>query len=126
MKEVGFDSIRISIQWARLISDLETNTVNQGAVDFYNNIINCFIENGTRLIMNLYCFDLPAELYHEYGGWESRRVVDLYVGPAEQAFKTFGDRVKDQATHNGLMVVINGEYLCQSHYPESVDGKKTV
>lgn len=126
MKKVGLNSVRTSIQWTRLIDDLEKNIVNQDAVDFYNKVIDCFIENGIRPIMNLHHFDLPVELYHKYGGWESRHVVDLYVGFAEQAFKAFGDRVKDWTTHNEPMVVVDGEYLYQFHYPKLVDGKKAV
>ncbi|MCO4625147.1 glycoside hydrolase (beta-glucosidase) [Streptococcus infantarius subsp. infantarius] len=76
--------------------------------------------------MNPHHFDLPVEFYHKYGGWESRHVVDLYVGFAEQAFKAFGDRVKDGTTHNEPMVVVDGEYLYQFHYPKLVDGKKAV
>ena len=118
MKKIGLNSVRTSIQWTRLIDDLEKNTVNQDAVDFYNDVIDCFIENGIRPIMNLHHFDLPVELYHKYGGWESRHVVDLYVGFAEQAFKAFSDRAKDWTTHNEPMVVVDGEYLYQFHYPK--------
>lgn len=126
MREVGLNSVRTSIQWTRLIDDLETNTVNQAAVEFYNQVFDCFIENGIRPIVTLHHFDLPAELYHKYGGWESRRVVDLFVGFAEQAFKLFGDRVKDWTTHNEPIVVVLGQYLQQFHYPKLVDGKKAV
>lgn len=38
MREVGLNSVRTSIQWTRLIDDLETNTVNQAAVEFYNQV----------------------------------------------------------------------------------------
>lgn len=126
MKKVGLNSVRTSIQWSRLIDDLEANTVNPAAVDFYNQVIDCFIENGIRPIITLHHFDLPVELYHKYGGWESRHVVDLFVGFAEQAFRLFGDRVKDWTTHNEPMVVVDGEYLYQFHYPNLVDGKKAV
>lgn len=126
MKKVGLNSVRTSIQWTRLIDDLEANTVNQEAVEFYNQVIDCFLENGIRPIFNLHHFDLPVELYHRYGGWESRHVVDLYVGFAEQAFHHFGDRVKDWVTHNEPMVVVDGEYLYQFHYPQLIDGAKAV
>jgi 6-phospho-beta-glucosidase len=76
--------------------------------------------------MNLHHFDLPVELYDTYGGWESKKVVDLYVGFAEKCFELFGDRVKYWATHNEPMVVVEGEYLFQFHYPNIVDGKKAV
>ena len=44
MKEVGLNSVRTSIQWTRLIDDLETNTVNLQAVDYYNRVIDTFRE----------------------------------------------------------------------------------
>lgn len=126
MKECGLNSVRTSIQWTRLIDDLESNTVNPEAIDFYNRVIDEFIAQGIEPIMNLHHFDLPAELYHKYGGWESKHVVDLFVGFATQCFKHFGDRVKYWFTHNEPMVVVEGEYLYEFHYPKLVDGKKAV
>jgi len=126
MKEVGLNSVRTSIQWTRLIDDLETNTVNLQAVAYYNRVIDTFLENGIRPIFNLHHFDLPVELYHKYGGWESRKVVELFVGFAEKCFQYFGDRVKEWVVHNEPMVVVDGEYLYQFHYPKLVDGKKAV
>lgn len=126
MKSIGMNSLRTSIQWSRLIDDLETNTVNQEAVDFYNGVIDTMIAEGMTPVMNLHHFDLPVELYDKYGGWESKKTVELYVGFAEQCFKLFGDRVKFWATHNEPMVVVEGEYLFQFHYPNIVDGKKAV
>ncbi|MEG0550532.1 MAG: glycoside hydrolase family 1 protein [Vagococcus sp.] len=126
MKSIGMNSVRTSIQWSRLIDDLETNTVNQEAVDFYNAVIATMISEKMTPVMNLHHFDLPVELYAKYGGWESKKIVELYVGFAEQCFKLFGDRVKYWTTHNEPMVVVEGEYLFQFHYPNIVDGKKAV
>lgn len=126
MKEVGLNSVRTSIQWTRLIDDLETNTVNLQAVYYYNRVIDTFLENGIRPIFNLHHFDIPVELYHKYGGWESRHVVELFIGFAEKCFQYFGDRVKEWVVHNEPMVVVDGEYLYQFHYPKLVDGKKAV
>lgn len=126
MKSIGMNSVRTSIQWSRLIDDLETNTVNQEAVDFYNAVIDTMISEKMIPVMNLHHFDLPVELYAKYGGWESKKTVELYVGFAEQCFKLFGDRVKYWTTHNEPMVVVEGEYLFQFHYPNIVDEKKAV
>ena len=126
MRSIGMNSLRTSIQWSRLIDDLETNTVNQDAVDFYNDVIDSMIAEGMTPVMNLHHFDLPVELYDKYGGWESKKVVDLYVGFAQKCFELFGDRVKFWATHNEPMVVVEGEYLFQFHYPNIVNGKKAV
>lgn len=126
MKEIGLNSVRTSIQWSRLIDDLEKGTLNKDGVRFYNEVIDEFIKNDIRPVINLHHFDIPVELYHKHGGWESKHVVDLFAGFAEQCFKLFGDRVKDWFTFNEPMVVVDGQYLYQFHYPLIKDGKKAV
>ena len=126
IKEIGLNSLRTSIQWTRLIKDFETGEVDEDAVRFYNAVIDEFIANDIIPIMNLHHFDLPVELYDKYGGWESKKVVDLFVVFAKKCFELFGDRVKYWTTFNEPMVVVEGEYLYQFHYPKIVDGKKAV
>lgn len=91
---------------------------------FYNAVIDEFLKQGIRPILNLHHFDLPVELYEKYGGWESKHVVDLFTIFAKRCFELFGDRVKDWVTFNEPMVVVEGEYLYEFHYPKLVDGKK--
>ena len=126
MKEAGLKTVRTSIQWSRLIDDLEKNTVNSDAVAFYNAVIDEFIAQGITPMINLHHFDLPVELYHKYGGWESKKVVDLYAGFAEKAFECFGDLVQDWTTFNEPMVHVECGYLQGFHYPAIVDIKKAV
>ena len=47
MKATGLNSVRTSIQWTRLIDDLEAVTLNREGVQFYNNVIDEF-----RLFVN--------------------------------------------------------------------------
>ena len=126
VKEIGLNSFRTSIQWTRLIKDFETGEVDEDGVRFYNAVIDELIANDITPVMNLHHFDLPVELYDKYGGWESKKVVDLFVLFAKKCFELFGDRVKYWATFNEPMVVVEGEYLYQFHYPKLVDGKKAV
>lgn len=126
VKETGLNSFRTSIQWTRLIKDFETGEVDEDGARFYNEVINECIENNLLPVMNLHHFDLPVELYDKYGGWESKHVVDLFVIFAKKCFELFGDRVKHWTTFNEPMVVVEGEYLYQFHYPKLVDGKKAV
>lgn len=126
IKETGLNSFRTSIQWTRLIKDFETGEVDEDGVRFYNEVINECIENNLLPVMNLHHFDLPVELYDKYGGWESKHVVDLFVIFAKKCFELFGDRVKYWTTFNEPMVIVEGEYLYQFHYPKIVDGRKAV
>ena len=125
-KDLGFNSLRTSIQWTRLIDDLEEGSLNPEGVDYYNRAIDALLAAGIRPIINLHHFDLPIELYERYGGWESKHVVDLFVKFARRAFECFGDRVTDWMTFNEPMVVVEGQYLYGFHYPMLVDGKKAV
>ena len=126
LKSIGLNSFRTSIQWTRLIKDFETGEADEDGVEFYNNVINEIIKNGLTPIITLHHFDLPVELYDKYGGWESKHVVDLFVKFAKTAFGLFSDRVKLWTTFNEPIVVVEGQYLYQFHYPKIVDGKKAV
>ena len=126
MKQAGLNSVRTSIQWSRLIKDLETGEPDADGVRFYNEVIDEFLRQGIRPIMNLHHFDLPYALYEKYGGWTNKQVAVLFADFAEKCFALFGDRVKEWTTFNEPMVVAEGEYLYQFHYPLQVDGKKAV
>lgn len=126
MKEIGFNSFRTSIQWGRLIKNLETNEVDEDAVVFYNNYIDALIKEGVTPILGLYHFDMPTYLQETYGGFESKKVVDLYVEYCKKCFELFGDRVKMWSTFNEPIVPVEGGYLYDFHYPNKKDGKLAV
>lgn len=126
MKEIGLNSFRTSIQWTRLIDDFEEASVNEDAVRFYNAVIDECLLQGIRPVINLFHFDMPIALQEKYGGWESKHVVELYVKFASKCFQLFGDRVTEWFTFNEPLVIVDGAYLYQFHYPKLVDGRKAV
>lgn len=123
MKDINFNSFRTSIQWSRLIKNLETGEVCEDAVRFYNEYINELLQNKIEPIINLYHFDMPSELQEKFGGFESKKVVDLFVLFAQKAFELFGDRVKYWTTFNEPIVPVEGGYLYDFHYPNKKDPK---
>ncbi len=126
MKDINMNSFRTSIQWARLIKDLETGEVCDDAVRFYNDYINEMIENGIEPVINLYHFDMPAKLMKTYGGFESKHVVDLFVDYAKTCFELFGDRVNYFTIFNEPIVPVEGGYFYDFHYPNKIDPKLGV
>lgn len=126
MKEINFNSFRTSIQWSRLIKNFYTGEVDPDAVRFYNEYINELIKNGIEPIINLYHFDMPAQLQEELGGWENKKTTELFVIFAKKAFKLFGDRVKYWTTFNEPIVPVEGGYLYNFHYPCKKDMKLAV
>lgn len=126
MKEINFNSFRTSIQWSRLIKDFYTGEVDPDAVRFYNEYIDELIKNGIEPIINLYHFDMPANLQEELGGWENKKTIELFVIFAKKAFELFGDRVKYWTTFNEPIVPVEGGYLYNFHYPCKKDMKLAV
>ena len=123
MKELGHNSFRFSISWSRLIK--ADKSINQKAVDFYNDVINTMLENNIEPFINLFHFDMPMYL-QEIGGWENREVVMYYQHYAKTCFELFGDRVKKWFTHNEPIVPVEFGYLGVHHYPAIVDFKRAV
>ncbi|WP_234125108.1 glycoside hydrolase family 1 protein [Clostridium hydrogenum] len=126
LKSIGFNSFRTSIQWTRLIDDFETATIDEDGFRFYNDLINEALKLGLTPVITLSHFDLPYELYEKYGGWESKHVSDLFALYAKKCFELFSDRIKNWTTFNEPMVVVEGQYLYQFHYPKLVDAKKAL
>lgn len=125
-KEVGMNSVRISIQWTRLIDDFESGSLSEDGVAFYHKVIDEFHAQGIEPFVNLHHFDLPVELYHQYGGWESKKVVELFTLFAKKCFELYGSKVNYWFVFNEPLVIVDGQYLWQFHYPLVSDGKKAV
>lgn len=121
MRDVGFNSYRTSISWARLLPD--GKNVNEKAVYFYRDVFTRLKDNGVKPIINLFHFDMPLYL-HERGGWENRDIVHDFAYYAKTAFDCFGDLVEDWVTFNEPIVPIEMGYLNDKHLPAIVDLKR--
>ena len=123
LKSLNFNSFRTSIQWSRFL-DRDGNINPEGA-EFYHSVIDCALENGLDIFINLYHFDMPAYLC-DRGGWESRDVIEAYANYARKAFKEFGSKVKHWFTFNEPIV----EPMCTFHqalwYPYIRDEKRAM
>ncbi|SFB11059.1 6-phospho-beta-glucosidase [Lentibacillus halodurans] len=122
MKEIGHNTFRFSISWARLMPG-GRGEINPEAAVFYNNVIDELLAHDIEPFVNLFHFDMPLELQEE-GGWESRDVVEAYTRYADECFRIFGDRVSKWFTFNEPIVPVEGGYLYDFHYPNIVDAKR--
>lgn len=126
MKDIKLNSYRTSIQWSRLIEDLETNKVDPQAVAFYTDYFTCMKQGGIEPIINLYHFDMPEYLMNKYNGFESMHVVDLFVQYARTCFELFGDIVTKFTVFNEPIVPIEFGYFYDAHKPCVVDPKRGI
>lgn len=122
MAEAGLKTYRFSIAWARIFPE-GRGEVNQKGLDFYGNLIDELLKNKIEPAITLYHWDLPLALQEEYGGWESRQIIEDFTNYAIVLFKAFGDRVKYWITLNEQNIFTGHGYKFGLHPPGVKDDK---
>lgn len=124
MQEIGHNSFRTSISWARLLPQ-GRGEPNPEAVRFYHAMLDELLARGITPFINLFHFDMPMSM-QEQGGWESRKVVDAFAEFAATCFRLFGGKVKHWFTFNEPILPVEGGYLYDFHYPNVVDFRRAA
>ncbi|AXI10276.1 aryl-phospho-beta-D-glucosidase [Oceanobacillus zhaokaii] len=122
MAEMGMKTYRFSVAWARIFPN-GRGEVNQSGLDFYNRLINELIQYNIEPILTIYHWDLPQALQDEYGGWESRKIVEDFKNYSITLFKAFGDRVKYWVSLNEQNIFTRLGYQTALHPPGVKDDK---
>ncbi|WP_381415218.1 glycoside hydrolase family 1 protein [Spiroplasma endosymbiont of Anurida maritima] len=125
MKKLNLNSIRTSIQWTRIIDDLETSSINQEGINFYKRYFQELKDNNIELFINLFHFDMPYEL-QKIGGFENKKVIDLYAKFAKICFEQFGEYADKWFTFNEPVVTVHAGYLADYHLPQVNDLKRAI
>ncbi len=94
MKELGLNSYKLSISWARILPNGEEEIPNKEGIEFYKNVIKELKENGIEPILEIVHWDLPLALSVKYGGWKSRKLIDCYMRLVKALCDGFGEEIK--------------------------------
>lgn len=62
---------------------------------------------------------MPQAFVEDFGGWRSRKCIDLFVKYAEVCFENFGDRVKLWGTINEQLIATAASDLNGNHESDS-------
>jgi len=122
MAEMGMKAYRFSVSWPRIFPN-GTGEVNQKGIEFYDNLINELKKHHIEPILTLYHWDLPQALQDEYGGWESRNIIEDFTNYSVELFKRFGDRVKYWVSLNEQNIFTSLGYQKGMHPPGVRDAK---
>ncbi|XBI57366.1 hypothetical protein VPH35_038779 [Triticum aestivum] len=116
MHDLGVNSYRFSISWARVLPRGRLGGVNSAAIAFYDHLIAALLQKGIEPFVTLHHFDLPHELETRYGGWLGAGIREEFDHYADVCFKAFGDRVKFWTTLNEPNLFTKFAYML-GHYP---------
>ena len=115
MKELGLKAYRFSVNWARILPE-GTGKVNEKGLAYYDNLVNCLIENGIEPYMTLYHWDLPYAL-HQKGGWLNPQSPEWFYEYAKLMAAHFSDRVSHFFTFNEPQCTVGLGYVTGEHAP---------
>ncbi|WP_312948560.1 glycoside hydrolase family 1 protein [Superficieibacter sp.] len=117
MKEAGLTHYRTSINWSRFLTDYENGTVDEDYARYYDALFAEMARHGIKPMICLEHYELPGYLLENYGGWASKKVVDLYVLYAEKVFERYHRQVTRWFTFNEPIVVQTRVYLDALRWP---------
>ncbi|MFZ7133355.1 MAG: glycoside hydrolase family 1 protein [Eubacteriales bacterium] len=102
MNEMGFKACRFSIVWSRIYPNGTEEGPNEMGLDYYERMINNFLEKGIEPVVSLVHFDMPDHLSKKYNGFYSREVVDFFANHVGSVVKRFSSKVKYWITYNEM------------------------
>ncbi|MFC4737902.1 glycoside hydrolase family 1 protein [Bacillus daqingensis] len=123
MAEMGLKAYRFSIAWTRIFPE-GRGEPNEAGLAFYDRLIDTLLASNIEPIVTVYHWDLPQALMDEYGGWESRSIIDDFHNYCVTLFKRYGDRVKYWVTLNEQNIFIGLGYRSGIHPPGVKDEKR--
>ncbi|MGG0719616.1 glycoside hydrolase family 1 protein [Robertmurraya massiliosenegalensis] len=122
MAEMGMKTYRFSVAWTRIFPNGK-GELNEQGLQFYDQLINELKANNIEPILTLYHWDLPQALQDEYGGWESRQIIEDFTRYSVELYKRFGDRVKYWVSLNEQNIFTMFGYRMATHPPGVMDDK---
>lgn len=101
-KEAGFTALRISVDWSRIYPNGDDAEPNRAGIEHYRDVIMELKKQGIEPIVTLHHFEIPMNVVTQYGSWENRKTVDLYLKFAKTMFTEFKGLVTYWATFNEM------------------------
>ncbi|KAM0885660.1 hypothetical protein ACQ4PT_030182 [Festuca glaucescens] len=118
MHDLGVNSYRFSISWARILPRGRLGGVNSAGIAFYDRLIAALLQKGIEPFVTLHHFDQPQELETQYGSWLGARIREEFDYYADVCFRAFGDRVKFWTTFNEPNVFAKHSYMLGTYPPK--------
>ena len=100
--EMGFKTFRMSISWARIFPNVDDGKPNQEGIDFYRSIFEELKKYDIEPLVTMHHFDTPLKVAEKYGGFDNRKVIDLFEEYGKFIIDEYKDLVKYWITFNEI------------------------
>lgn len=108
--EMGLNSFRTSISWARIFPNGDETEPNEAGLKFYDRLFDAMLANGMEPLITLSHYEMPIHLATEYNGWANRKMIDFFTRYAEVVFKRYHGKVKHWILVNQMNLITHESF----------------
>ena len=105
MKEMGFNSFRLSIAWPRIFPQGDELEPNEAGLAFYDKVIDEIVKNGMEPIVTMLHYDIPLNIVTKYGGFKNKAVIEMMVRYGKVLLERYADRVRYWIPFNQINLI---------------------
>ncbi len=121
-QEMGFKTLRVSIQWTRIYPTGLEEEPNEKGLQFYENLFRSMKQRGIEPLVTLHHYEMPLYLANHYDGWYRREVIDLFIKFCKTVFARYKGLVKYWLTFNEIDSVFRHPFttigIVTDRYPQ--------
>lgn len=121
-QEMGFKTLRVSIQWTRIYPTGLEEEPNEKGLQFYENLFRAMKQRGIEPLVTLHHYEMPLYLANHYDGWYRREVIDLFIKFCKTVFARYKGLVKYWLTFNEIDSVFRHPFttigIVTDRYPQ--------
>lgn len=100
--KMGFSTLRISINWARIFPMGDEKEPNEKGLAFYDSLFDECKKYNIEPLVTLCHYEIPWHLVEEYQGFYDQRVIDFFMNYATVCFERYKNKVKYWLTFNEI------------------------
>ena len=110
--ELGLKCFRTSINWSRIFPNGDDKEPNEKGLQFYDDLFDELLKYNIKPVITLSHFEIPYNLYENYGGFRNKKCIDFFVVFAETVMNRYKNKVEYWMTFNEIN---NQEDLGERH-----------
>ena len=106
----GMQTLRTSINWARIFPNGDETEPNEEGLKFYDNLIDEIIANGMEPMITISHYEMPLNLTINYTGWYSRELIEFFTRYCEVLFERYKGKVRKWIVVNQINLIYHESF----------------
>lgn len=106
--EMGMNSLRFSIAWARVFPNGDDEVPNEEGLKFYDSILDELEKYHMTPVVTISHYETPLNLTRKWNSWTDRRTIDCFMKYCEVIFNRYKNRIHYWLTFNEINCITLG------------------